>query len=363
MNMNMYALIMAGGEGKRFWPLSSREKPKQFLSLTGDKSLIRQTVDRVLPLIPIENIFVVTVSRYAEETLRHIPELPVRNLVLEPEGKNTAPCIAYGTLRIMSSAEDPVIVVLPADHAVGDDEGFRSVLRFAGETASRKLANGNYPLITLGVTPTMPETGFGYIKSTDNIVSSTGGFSACLVERFTEKPDSDTALRFLKEGGYYWNSGVFVWRASSIISDFSRIIPEWYGQFGKISESLGKDSEDKVVLSFYKSLEPGSIDKLILEHSENTVVIPVNYPWSDVGSWKTLDDFLRKGADDNIVHGEAVTVDSSGCLVFGSGRVIALVGVRELVVVDSPDGILILDKERSQDVRKVAEELSKKNKD
>jgi mannose-1-phosphate guanylyltransferase len=347
MNLNMYALIMAGGEGKRFWPLSSREKPKQFLSLTGDKSLIRQTVDRVLPLIPIENIFIVTVSRYAEETLRHIPELPLRNLVLEPEGKNTAPCIAYGTLRIMSSAEDPVIVVLPADHAVGDDEGFRSVLRFAGETASRKLANGNHPLI----------------KSTDNIVSSAGGFSACLVERFTEKPDSDTALRFLKEGGYYWNSGVFVWRASSIISDFSRIIPEWYGQFGKISSSLGTASEDKVVLSFYKSLEPGSIDKLILEHSENTVVIPVNYPWSDVGSWKTLDDFLRKGADDNIVHGEAVTVDSSGCLVFGSGRVIALVGVRDLVVVDSPDGILILDKERSQDVRKVAEELSKKNKD
>jgi mannose-1-phosphate guanylyltransferase len=154
-----------------------------------------------------------------------------------------------------------------------------------------------------------------------------------------------------------------VWKASSIISDFSRILPDWYGQFGKISEGLGKASEDKVVLSFYKSLEPGSIDKLILEHSENTVVIPVGYPWSDVGSWKTLDDFLRKDADDNIVHGEAVTVDSSGCLVFSSGKVIALVGVKDLVVVDSPDGMLILDKERSQDVRKVSDELSKKNKD
>lgn len=363
MNQNMCALIMAGGEGKRFWPLSSREKPKQFLTLTGDKSLIRQTVDRVLPLIPIENIFIVTVSRYAEETMRHIPELPARNLVLEPEGKNTAPCIAYGTLRIMSSAEDPVIAVLPADHAVGDDEEFRSVLRFAGETALRKLQNGNYPLITLGVTPTMPETGFGYIKSTGDLVSSADGLSAYVVERFTEKPDMDTALRFLNEGGYYWNSGVFVWKASSIVSDFSRILPAWYGQFGKVSESLGTASEDKVVLSFYKSLEPGSIDKLILEHSENTVVIPVNYPWSDVGSWKTLDDYLRNSADDNIVRGEAVTVDSSGCLVFGHGKVIALVGVRGLVVVDSPDGILILDKERSQDVKQVVEELSKKNKD
>jgi len=361
--MNIYALIMAGGEGRRFWPLSSRVKPKQFLSLTGDKSLIRQTVDRVLPLIPIENIFIVTVSRYAEETLRHIPELPVRNLVLEPVGKNTAPCIALGTLRIMSSAEDPVTVVLPADHAVGDDDAFRNVLRFAGGTASRKLGSGNYPLITLGITPTTPETGFGYIKSSGNVVSSDGGFSAYAVERFTEKPDSDTAHRFLNEGGYYWNSGVFVWRASSIISEFSRTLPDWHGQFCKISESLGKAQEDKAVLSFYDSVEPGSIDKLILEHSDNTVVIPVNYPWSDVGSWKTLDDYLRKGMDDNIIRGEAVTVDSSGCLVFGGGRVIALVGVRDIVVVDSPDGILILDKEKSQDVRKVSEELSKKNKD
>ncbi|HVY54459.1 MAG TPA: sugar phosphate nucleotidyltransferase, partial [Thermodesulfobacteriota bacterium] len=239
----------------------------------------------------------------------------------------------------------------------------RSVLRFAGETVSRKLESGGYPLITLGITPTMPETGFGYIKSAGRIVSSAGGFNAYVVERFTEKPDVDTALRFLEEGGYYWNSGVFVWKASSIISEFSGILPAWSSQFAKISESLGKSSEDKVVLSFYKSLQPGSIDKLILEHSKNTVVIPVSYPWSDVGSWKTLDDYLRKRGDDNIVRGEAVTVDSSGCLVFGNGKVIALVGVKDLVVVDSPGGILILDKERSQDVRKVTEELSKENKD
>jgi len=295
--------------------------------------------------------------------MRHIPELPARNLVLEPVGKNTAPCIAYGTLRIMSSAGDPVIAVLPADHAIGDDEGFRSVLRFAGETASRRLPNGSYPLITLGVTPTMPETGFGYIKSTRNLVHSSNGLSAYAVERFTEKPDTDTAIRFLEEGGYYWNSGVFVWKASSIVTDFSRILPGWYGQFGNITESLGAPSEDKAVLSFYKSIEPGSIDKLILEHSGNTAVIPVDYPWSDVGSWKTLDDYLRNGVDDNIIRGEAVTVDTSDCLVIGDGKVIALVGVSGLVVVDSPDGILVLDKERSQDVRTVAEELSKKNKD
>lgn len=361
--MEVYALIMAGGEGKRFWPLSSRNKPKQFLCLTGGKSLIRQTVDRVLPMIPIEKVFVVTVARYAEETLKHIPELPEGNLVLEPEGKNTAPCIAYGTLRMAASAGDPVIVVLPADHAVGDDEGFRSALRFACETASVELENGRYPLITLGVTPTAPETGYGYIKSAQKVVSSSGGYSAYRVDRFTEKPDLNTALGFLKEGGYYWNSGVFVWKASSIISDFSRIIPGWYKHFDKISGSVGKASEDEAVASFYKAIEPGSIDKLILEHSDNTVVIPVGYPWSDVGSWKTLDEFLRTGEDENVFRGDGVSVDSSGCLVFGDRRVIALVGVRDLVVVDSENGILILDKEKSQDVKKVAEELSKKIKD
>jgi mannose-1-phosphate guanylyltransferase len=361
--MDMYALIMAGGEGKRFWPLSSRIKPKQFLSLAGDKSLLRQTVDRILPLIPIENVFVITVARYAEETLKHIPELPPENLVLEPEGKNTAPCIAYGTLRIKRSAEDPVVVVLPADHAVGDDEGFRDVLEFAKGASSVRLENGSCPLITLGVTPTMPETGYGYIKSARKVVSASGRLHAYRVERFTEKPDLGTALGFLKEGGYYWNSGVFVWKASSIISDFSRILPEWHERFDEISSSLGKTSEEDTVSSFYKMIEPGSIDKLILEHSDNAVVIPVSYPWSDVGSWKTLDEFLRRGVDDNIFHGKGISVDSTGCLVFGDERVIALVGVKDLVVVDSGDGILVLDKEKSQDVKKVAEELSKENKD
>ena len=361
--MDIYALIMAGGEGKRFWPLSSPNKPKQFLSLTGEKSLVRQTVDRVLPLIPIEKVFIVTVARYAEETLRHIPELPESNLVLEPEGKNTAPCIAYGTLRIKDSAGDPVVVVLPADHAVGDDEGFRSVLGFAGATASLDIGDGKYPLITLGVRPTTPETGYGYIKSSQKAVSSAGAFSAYKVERFTEKPDLTTAQGFIKEGGYYWNSGVFVWKASSILTEFLSILPDWHKHFDEISENIGKPSEDAAVSSFYKGIEPGSIDKLIMEHSVNTVVIPVDFPWSDVGSWKALDEFMRKDGDENVIRGKAVTVDTSGCLVFGSERVIALVGVKDIVVVDSGDGILILDKEKSQDVKKVAEELSKKNKD
>jgi mannose-1-phosphate guanylyltransferase len=361
--MEIYALIMAGGEGKRFWPLSSRNKPKQFLSLTGEKSMIRQTVDRILPLIPIEKIFVVTVERYAEETLNQIPELPEENLILEPEGKNTAPCIAYGTLRIKSLAPDSVTVVLPADHALGDDSAFRDILRFASDTAGVELANGGYPLITLGVTPTMPETGYGYIKAADEVIALTDGIHALKVSGFAEKPDLKTALAFLKEGAYYWNSGVFVWKTSSIISEFSKILPQWFEHFDNISNNMGKPSEKAVVSLFYKAIEPGSIDKLILERSRNTVVIPVIYPWSDVGSWKTLDEYLRKDADDNIFQGKVVFIDSSGCLVFGGDKVIALVGVRDIVVVDSKDGILILNREKSQEVKRVVEELSKRDKD
>lgn len=354
---------MAGGEGRRFWPLSSREKPKQFLTLTGQKSLIRETVDRVLPLIPIERIFVVTVERYRDETLRHIPELPEENLVLEPEGKNTAPCIAYGTLRIEKKAGEAVVVVLPADHAVGDDEGFRDSIRFAAQTACTRLADGRFPIITLGVTPTSPETGYGYIKAGKDVIESAGNFKAFNVERFSEKPDLETALGFLREGGYYWNSGVFVWKTSSILSEFAEIIPEWHGRFEELAQWLCGSSEKTAAEGFYGSIKSGSIDKLILEHSSHTAVVPVSFPWSDVGSWKALDEYLREGNDGNVMRGNVISVGSSGCLAIGGERVIAMVGLNNIVVVDSGDGILVLDKEKSQDVKLVSEALEKRLKD
>lgn len=353
---------MAGGEGKRFWPLSSKERPKQFLSLIGERSMIRQTVDRILPLIPIANVFVVTVKRYAEETLKHIPELPEENLILEPEGKNTAPCIAYGTLRIMSKFEDAVTVVLPADHAIGDDESFRDVLRFAAGAAAVELGSGECPLITLGVNPSAPETGYGYIKGTDEVIASSAEYRALKVGRFTEKPDLNTALGFLEEGGYYWNSGIFIWKNSSIMREFSNLIPGWCGYLEEISKSIGRSVELSAVSCFYDGIEAGSIDKLVLEKSESTLVIPVNFPWSDVGSWKALDEYLRVESGENIFWGDGISVGSSDCTVFGKDRVIAIVGVKGLIVVDSGDGVLILNKDKSQDVRKVVEQLGKSGK-
>ena len=360
--MEIYALIMAGGEGKRFWPLSSKSRPKQFLSLAGEKSLIRQTVDRIAPLIPIERIYVVTGEMYADQTLEHLPELPEENLVLEPYGKNTAPCIAYGTLKIKKINDNSIIVVLPADHVIGDGKAFRDALSFAANVAETKLDNGEYPLITLGVTPAVPETGYGYIKGSEDKIATSENYCASRVEKFMEKPDLKTAVRFIGQGGYFWNSGIFIWKTSSIIQAFSTILPEWGSYFDEISCNIGNLSERDAVSKFFDNISGGSIDKLILEHSKNTLVVPISFPWSDVGSWKALDEFLRNDESENIIRGNSVSIDSSKCLVFGTDKLIALVGVEDLVVVESEDSILVLKKERSQDVKKVVDEINKSQK-
>jgi mannose-1-phosphate guanylyltransferase len=353
---------MAGGEGKRFWPLSRKDKPKQFLSLIGGKSMIRHTVDRVLPLVPIERVFVVTLERYADETLRHIPELPRENLILEPEGKNTAPAIAFGTLKIKKLEPDAVTVVLPADHAIGEEDVFREVILFAEEIANTRLPGGDFPLVTLGVKPTRPETGYGYIKEGE-VIKTSEKYRANKVERFTEKPDLKTALGFLEEGGYYWNSGIFVWKVSSILGAFRRLVPGWYEYFDKILDDINTPQEKAMLFEFYSKIEPGPIDKVILEKWENTLVIPIDFPWSDLGSWQTLDEFIRTDPEENIFNGEGVSLDSSGCLVFGDNkRLIAIVGVKNLVVVETDDAVLVVDKQKAQDVKRVVEMLEKKGK-
>ncbi len=355
----MYALIMAGGEGKRFWPLSRKNKPKQFLSLIGEVSMMRSTVDRVLPLIPIERIFIVTLRRYANETLRQIPEISQDNLILEPHGKNTAPAIAFATLKIRKLDPDAVTVVLPADHAIGKEDAFREVLLFGEGIANTKLQGGDFPLVTLGVRPTRPETGYGYIKESA-VIKTSVKYQAKKVEKFTEKPDLKTALRFLDEGGYYWNSGIFIWRASSILSAFQRLLPDWYKSFDRISHDINTPREKAALLRFYKQIEPGSIDKLILERHENTLVIPADFPWNDLGSWQALDEFLRTDPLENISRGDVVSIDSCGCFLLGGKRLIATLGIKNLVVVDLGDAILVMDKQKAQDVKMIVEALEKK---
>ncbi len=349
---------MAGGEGKRFWPLSKKESPKQFLRLIGERSMIRMTVDRILPLVPIEKIFIVTLQRYADETLKHIPELPEENLVLEPEGKNTAPCIAFGTLKIARLDPKATVLVLPADHAIGEEEEFRNAVLFGKDAAERPLSDGSFPLITFGVKPTAPETGYGYIK-TGKSLWRRGDYEVRIVHRFVEKPDREKAEKFLKKGGFLWNSGIFVWKVPAILSAYKTHLASWCSLLYKVSDSLGTYQEKESTAHFYREIEAGPVDKLILEKTKNVLVIPVEFTWSDLGSWKALDEFLKPDLSKNSFRGEVVSVDSSGCLVHGSKRLIALVGVRDLVVVDTEDAILVLNKDKAQEVRILVSLLEK----
>ncbi len=358
--MQLFALIMAGGEGKRFWPLSRKDRPKQFLNLIGQNSLLRQTFERILPLIPCQNIFVVTVGRYVEETRKHLPELPEQNIIVEPEGKNTAPCIALGALKIGKISPDSTIVVLPADHAIADDQSFREVIKYGQGVAGTMLASNDYPIVTLGVKPSRPETGYGYIKESTELVDSSERYYAKRILKFIEKPDSETASDLVKEGGYYWNSGIFIWKTKTILREFSRLLPEWHRYFDHILESFEKEQDGVAIQEFYRNVQPGSIDKLILEKSENTVVIPIDFRWSDVGTWEALDDFLRSNETENVGIGNCVTIDSDSCLLFAQKRLIATVGVRDLVVVETDDSILVLDKNKAQDVKRLVEKLNVK---
>ncbi len=358
--MQPFALIMAGGEGKRFWPLSRKDRPKQFLNLIGRKSLLRQTVERVLPLIPFQNIFVVTVGRYVEETRRHLPELPLENIIVEPEGKNTGPCIALGALKIKKISPDSTMVVLPADHAIVDDQSFREVIKYGQRVANIMLASNDYPLVTLGVKPGKPETGYGYIKESTELVDSSERYNAKRISKFFEKPDLETASDLISKGGCYWNSGIFIWRATAILQEFSQILPEWRRYFDYL-ESFENEKGGLAIQEFYRNIQSGSIDKLILEKSRNSVVIPIDFVWSDVGTWEALDEFLRSTETENVGIGNCVSIDSASCLLFAQKRLIATVGVRNLVVVETDDAILVLDKNKAQEVKGLVEKLDVKN--
>ncbi|HSG31318.1 MAG TPA: sugar phosphate nucleotidyltransferase [Thermodesulfobacteriota bacterium] len=350
--MSLYALIMAGGEGKRFWPLSSKDNPKQFLNLTGDNSLLRNTYERICGLVKNENIFVVTTKNYVNKTAKHLPELNKNNILAEPVGKNTGPCIYYGSNIISDLDKDAVIVVLPADHAISNKNKFLSTLKYAIKICSKPLFKDNYPLVTLGIKPTRPDTGYGYIKKNDRIHGTTR-HSTYTVSQFTEKPDGPKAERYIKTGKYFWNSGIFVWKASSILKEFSIHCPQWdsYSHYDFCNKSLLGD--------YYKKIIAGPVDKMILEKSKNTVVIPASFEWSDIGTWQSLDEYLRKNSNENIQRADSYSLDCSSNMIIGGKKPVVTIGVNDLIVVDSKQGILVINKNESQKVKHIAEKLGK----
>lgn len=350
----MYIVILAGGSGTRFWPLSRAARPKQLISITGDRTMLQRTVERVLALRP-KRILIVTNVLQAGETERQVAGyrgVPI-DVIAEPAARNTAPAIGLAATIIAAHEPAGVMAVLPADHFIKDEEALRETLAEASHTAR------NGYLVTLGIMPSRPETGYGYIEA-DMDLRGDGPFP---VRRFVEKPPLEEALRYLEMGNYFWNSGMFIWRADTILAEIAVHLPALARSLDAISFSGDvwelSDLESQIE-TVYGGVESVSIDYGVMEKSTRVQVLPVEMGWSDVGSWSALPEVVAPDARGTVCINAAahVAVDSSDCLIYADARVVATVGVHGLVVVSTPDALLICDRERAQDVKKVVEELA-----
>ena len=343
------ALIMAGGRGERFWPRSRQNMPKQFLSLTDDgKTMIQLTVERILPLVAMEDIFIVTNRGYRELVRAQLPELPDENILCEPVGKNTAPCIGLGAVHIAKKYGDAVMMVLPSDHLIKYTSLFLNTLSDACEVAEQ---GGN--LVTLGIAPDCPETGYGYIKFQPE---QTLG-RAFAVDKFVEKPDLETAKAYLASEQYLWNSGMFIWKTSTILKNLQTYLPETYRGLYKIGEAIGTPMEEQVLEREFQAFEAESIDYGVMEKAKNIYILSGAFGWDDVGSWLAVGRIKRSNELGNVVNGNVVTVDTRNTMIQGSEKLIAAVGLEDMIVVDSEDALLICEKDHAGDIKKVLENL------
>jgi mannose-1-phosphate guanylyltransferase len=346
----MYALIMAGGSGTRLWPRSRQHKPKQFLDLVGAQTMLQATVKRIAPLISGERVFIVTSAEYAPLVREQIPELPARNVFIEPASRGTAACIGLGAVYLRRLDPEGIMAALPADHLIHDELAFCRAL----ETAERAARQGY--LVTLGITPDRPETGYGYIQR-GQLLRGGDGLPVYRVEKFTEKPDEATARRFVESGEYYWNGGIFVWQLSTILQELHLYLPETHRQLMAIEAAIGSVEEQAVLRENYRQINPATIDFGVMERAQRVAVVPVDMGWSDVGSWATIHDLLPADADGNVIIGEHLGLGTTGSLVYSNKRLIATIGVSHLIVVDTEDALLICCRERAQEVKDIVERL------
>lgn len=346
----MFALIMAGGSGTRLWPRSRRNQPKQLLDLGSGRTMFQEAYDRVVPLFGNEGIFVVTSGEYVPMMRQQVPAIPATNYIIEPSGRGTAPCIGLAALYLRRMDPQGVMCVLTADHYIQNTELFRQVLQ-----AAAQVAESGY-LVTLGIAPSFPSTGFGYVQRGAPL-GTIGGFDVFYVEKFTEKPDAETARRFCKSGMYSWNSGMFVWRVSVILREFEKLMPALYAQLMEVDAAIGTPEERPVLERIWPQVEKQTIDYGIMERAEDVAVIPVDIGWSDVGSWATLLDILPADGEGNVVTGQHLGVDTHGCLIYSPNRLVATVGLEGMIVVDAGDVLLVCPRQRAQDVRELVKRL------
>ena len=352
--MAYYALIMAGGGGTRLWPLSRRTHPKQALTLIGDRTLFRHAVDRIAPLFRPEQTFVVTVEGHLEQLIGQAPELPHGNFVVEPEGRGTGPCIGLSAIHLLRRDPDAIMAVLTADHFIANEDAFRNTL-----LAAVPLAEDGH-LVTLGIQPSSPSTGLGYIKQKE-LLKTVDGLDVYRVARFTEKPDCETAVRMVASGEYSWNSGMFIWRADRILEEFRTQMGDFHERLAEVNGSLGTPEYEATLRRVWPGVGKQTIDYGIMERAIDVVVIPIDIGWSDVGSWASLAEILPADKTANTAIGRHVGFDTHNTLIFGGHRLVATIGLDNMVIVDTEDALLVCPKSRAQDVREIVRFLNRED--
>jgi mannose-1-phosphate guanylyltransferase len=350
---------MAGGVGSRLWPRSRKNTPKQFLDLISEETMLQDAYRRLLPMIPAEHILIGTGANYVATVRRQLPDLPPANIVVEPSGRGTAPAIGLGALHIQRAAEravsEAVMVVVTADHHIGDAPFFRRVLLAAAETAQ----SGS--LVTLGITPSFASTGYGYIQRGE-LLQTLDNIKVYEALRFTEKPDASTAQEFLASGAYSWNSGMFIWQVQAIRAEFERQMPELWAQLGEIESTFDTPEEQAVLERVWSTVTKETIDYGIMEHARDVAVIPADIDWNDIGSWQTLMELLQSDTDvvqsaGNVSTGEHIILDTHNTLIHSPKKLVATIGLQDLIIVETEDALLVCPQDRCQDVRKVVDLL------
>ena len=352
---NTYVAIMAGGIGSRFWPVSRANYPKQFIDiLNTGRTLIQQTFDRFVKMVPIENIYVVTAQEYVAITKEQLPQLPVENIIAEPYRKNTAPCIAYISFKLLQKSKDASLIVAPADHLILNEEKFAKACDEALQFADESNA-----LVTIGIKPTYPNTGYGYIQHEDNAAAP----AVYKVKTFTEKPNRELAETFIASGDFLWNAGIFIWKVTCIAEAFQKYLPEMYELFATDQQKFNSSEEARLIESIYTQCTSISIDFGIMEKASNVYVIPSEFGWSDLGTWNSAWDNMEKDYLENAVSGKNVMViDATKCVVHAPDeKLVMLQGLDNFIVVDTKDALLICHRDKEQEIKDYVAE-AKRNK-
>lgn len=354
--MQTYGVIMAGGGGTRFWPLSRKEKPKQFLNLSGKETMVNETIDRLARSIDLKDIFVVTNAAQAPLMMQETEErLKKDHILAEPAARNTAACIGYAAMEIIKKYEDGIMCIVPSDAFIKDSVEFSNVINAAIEAATQMDK-----LVTIGITPTFPATGYGYIKGQKDMKYPISGcddrYYSPVIE-FVEKPELETAKRYVEAGNYMWNSGMFVWKASTILQKMKELLPDIYACLAEIGNAMGSEKELEVLKRVYPKIPKISIDYGIMERSEDVIVLEGDFGWNDVGSLDMLRIVKDADSDGNVLYGEQINIDTKNCISYGTDKLIATIGLDNIIIVQTDDVVLVCDKNRAQEVKKVVDEL------